>query len=124
MCEGLRSHPPRTQPRVLAKCVAGIDYLVPFLDIGIVFVWLPGLILLLFGYPVIVGWWSMLLLPITLLIFFFLRRWQDHEVFDRLDIHPARDTRGFLGYVLAYQILISAAAIRGYGQYLAGAGRR
>jgi hypothetical protein len=72
MCEGLRSHPPRTQPRVLAKCVAGIDYLVPFLDIGIVFVWLPGLILLLFGYPVIVGWWSLLLLPITLLIFFFL----------------------------------------------------
>ena len=72
------------------------------------------MILLLFGYPLIVGWWSMLLLPITLPIFFFLRRWQDHEVFDRLDIHPPRDTRGFLGYVLAYQILISAAAIRGY----------
>ena len=60
----------------------------------------------------------------TLLIFFFLRRWQDHVVFDRLDIHPSRDTRGFLGYVLAYQILISAAAIRGYSQYALGAGRR
>jgi len=29
MLEGLRSHPPPTQPRVLAKFVAGIDYLVP-----------------------------------------------------------------------------------------------
>ena len=66
----------------------------------------------------------MLLLPITLLIFFFLRRWQDREVFDRLDIHPPRDARGFLGYVLAYQILISAAAIRGYTQYTLGAARR
>jgi hypothetical protein len=66
----------------------------------------------------------MLLLPITLLIFFFLRPWLDHEVFDRLDIHPPRDTRGFLGYVLAYQMLISAAAIRGYTQYARGAGRR
>ena len=124
MCEGLRTHPPHTQPRVLAKFVAGIDYLVPFLDIGIVFVWLPGLILLLFGNPIIVGWWSMLLLPMTLLIFYFLRRWQDRMVFRRLGIHPARDIRGFLGYLFAYQILISAAAIRGYSQYVLGAGRR
>jgi hypothetical protein len=53
-----------------------------------------------------------------------LRRWQDREVFDRLDIHLPRDTGGFLGYVLAYEILISAAAIRGYAQYALGAGRR
>jgi biofilm PGA synthesis N-glycosyltransferase PgaC len=39
MCEGLRTHPPQTQPRVLAKFVAGIDYLVPLPDIGIVFIW-------------------------------------------------------------------------------------
>ena len=107
-----------------SRFVAGIDYLVPFLDIGIVFVWVPGLILLLFGNPIIVGWWSMLLLPMTLMIFFFLRRWQDREVFRRLGIHQARDIRGFLGYLFAYQILISAAAIRGYSQFFLGAGRR
>ena len=66
----------------------------------------------------------MLLLPITLVIFFFLRRWQDREVFRRLDVHPAHDVRGFLGYLLAYQVLTSAAAIRGYGQYVVGARRR
>ena len=63
MCEGLRTHPPPKQPRVLAKLVAGIDYLVPCLDIGVIFFWVPGVILFLFGYPLIFGWWSMLLLP-------------------------------------------------------------
>ena len=42
MFEGLLAHPPLRQPRVLAKLVAGIDYLVPFLDIGIVFFWVPA----------------------------------------------------------------------------------
>jgi biofilm PGA synthesis N-glycosyltransferase PgaC len=124
MLEGLRTHPPPRQPRVLAKFVAGIDYLVPFLDIGLIFFWVPGVILFLFGYPLIFGWWSMLLLPITLVIFGFLQRWQARHVFRTLDIHPQADKRGFLGYLFAYQVLTSAAALRGYGQYIAGAGRR
>ena len=86
---GSGTHPPPTQPRVLAKFVAGIDYLVPVLDIGIIFFWVPGVILFVFGYPLIVGWWSMLLLPMTLAIFGFLRRWQERHVFRRLGIHPA-----------------------------------
>ena len=73
MLEGLGAHPPRKQPRVLAKLVAGIDYLVPLLDIGVIFFWVPGVILFIFGYPLIFGWWSMLLLPITLAVFGFLR---------------------------------------------------
>jgi poly-beta-1,6-N-acetyl-D-glucosamine synthase len=124
MFEGLRTRPPRTQPRVLAKAVAGIDYLVPWLDIGIIFFWVPGVILFLSGNPLIVGWWSMLLLPITLAIYGLLRRWQERNVFQRLGIHPTADRRGFFGYLLVYQVLVSAAALRGYGQYLAGSGRR
>jgi len=124
MLEGLRSHPPPKQPRVLAKLVAGIDYLVPLLDIGVVFFWVPGVILFLFGYPLIFGWWSMLLLPFTLAVFGFLQRWQARHVFRTLDIHPQRDKGGFLGYLFIYQPLTSAAALRGYGQYLFGSQRR
>jgi biofilm PGA synthesis N-glycosyltransferase PgaC len=124
MFEGLRMHPPPKQPRVLAKLVASIDYLVPFLDIGLMFFFLPGVILLALGYPLIVGWWSILLLPITLAIFGFLRWWQERHVFKRLDIDPGRDTRGFIGYLAVYPFLTSAAAIRGYGQYFIGATRR
>jgi poly-beta-1,6-N-acetyl-D-glucosamine synthase len=124
MLEGLRTHPPPRQPRVLAKLVAGIDYLVPFLDIGLVFFWVPGVILLAFGYPLIVGWWSLLQLPITLLIFGLLRRWQERHVFRRLAIDSGHDVRGFVGYLLVYQVLTSAAALRGYLQYAIGSGRR
>ncbi len=82
---------------MLAKLVAGIDYLVPLLDVGFIFFWVPGVILFVFGYPLIFGWWSMLLLPITLTIFGLLRRWQEHHVFRRLDIHFGADKRGFFG---------------------------
>ena len=124
MLEGLRTHPPPRQPRVLAKLVAGIDYLVPCLDIGVIFFWVPGVILFVFGYPLLFGWWSMLLVPITLAVFGFLQRWQARHVFRTLGIQPQSDKRGFLGYLVAYQALTSAAALRGYGQYLVGSGRR
>jgi poly-beta-1,6-N-acetyl-D-glucosamine synthase len=124
MLESLRRNPPRRQPRVLAKLVAGIDYLVPFLDIGIIFFWIPGVILFLFGHPIIFSWWSMLVIPVTLIIFGLLRRWQERHVFRQLDIHREHDRRGFFGYLFAYQVVISIAALRGYAQYLTGTTRR
>ena len=124
MIEGIRINPPQRQPRVLAKFVAGIDYLVPLLDIGYVFFWVPGVILFIFGYPLLFSWWSMLLIPMTLVIYGLLRRWQDRHVFRVLAVHPEADRRGFFGYLLGYQALTSAASLRGYAQQLAGAGRR
>jgi biofilm PGA synthesis N-glycosyltransferase PgaC len=124
MFEGLRRNPPARQPRVLAKLVAGIDYLIPVLDFGYVFFWIPGVILFIAGYPLIFSWWSMLVIPITLIIFGLLRRWQERHVFRRLGVHPQQDLRGFYGYLFAYQVLTSSAALRGYVQYLTGAARR
>ncbi len=85
---------------------------------------MPGFILLLAGYPLIVGWWSMLLIPVTLLIFGLLRRWQERHVFRQLGVDPGRDARGFAGYLLADQVFTSTAALRGYAQCLRGASRR
>ena len=123
MIEGIKINPPQRQPRVLAKVVAGIDYLVPFLDIGYVFFWIPGVVLFIFGYPLLFSWWSMLIIPITLAVYGLLRRWQDRNVFQRLDVHPEPDRRGFFGYLFGYQALTSAASLRGYAQQLAGAAR-
>jgi biofilm PGA synthesis N-glycosyltransferase PgaC len=123
MLEGIRINPPHRQPRVLAKCVAGIDYLVPFLDIGYVFFWIPGVVLFLFGYPLIFSWWSMLVIPITLVVYGLLRRWQDRTVFRCLGVRPERDRRGFFAYLFIYQALTSTASLRGYAQQLRGAAR-
>jgi biofilm PGA synthesis N-glycosyltransferase PgaC len=124
MIEGIGINPPHRQPRVLAKFVAGIDYLVPLLDIGYVFFWIPGVVLFIFGYPLLFSWWSMLVIPITLVVYGLLRGWQDHNVFPTLHVHPEPDRRGFFGYLLAYQALTSVASLRGYAQQLRGAGRR
>jgi biofilm PGA synthesis N-glycosyltransferase PgaC len=124
MFESLQRNPPTRQPRVLAKFVAGLDYLVPLLDIGYVFFWIPGVILFIFGYPLIFSWWSMLVIPITLIIYGLLRRWQERHVFRRLGVHPQHDTRGYFGYLFAYQALTSSASLRGYLQYLTGSARR
>ena len=95
-----------------------------FAVVGVIFFWVPGVILFLFGYPLIFGWWSMLLLPITLAVFGLMQRWQARHVFRTLAIHPESDKGGFVGYLLAYQVLTSAAALRGYSQYLVRSGRR
>ena len=111
-------------PRSYSLSVAGIDYLVPFLDIGYVFFWIPGLILALFGYPLIVSWWSMPIIPITLVVYNALRRWQEHHVFSVHQIDLPADRRGFWGYLFLYQALSSIASLRGYTQYLIGANRQ
>ena len=85
---------------------------------------MPGVILFIFGYPLLFSWWSMLVLPITFVIFGAMRRWQTAHVFRRLGIRPDRDTRGFVGYLFVYQVLTSVAALRGYFEYLRGAQRR
>ncbi len=124
MLEGLRRNPPAEQPRVLARFVCGLDYLVPFLDVGYVFFWIPGVVLFIAGYPLLFSWWSMMVLPITLLIYGLLRRWQERHVFRRLGFHPHHDALGFCGYLFGYRALVSPAALRGYIEYLAGAPRR
>ncbi len=66
----------------------------------------------------------MLVIPITLVIYGLLRRWQERWVFSRLAVDVKPDTRGFFGYLLGYQALTSAAALRGYAQSLIGVARR
>ena len=121
MFEGIRANPPQHQPRVIAKLVAGIDYLVPFLDIGYVFFWIPGLILVLFGYPLIVSWWSMLIIPITLVVYNCCAAGRNTTSSAGSASHPERDRRGFFGYLFVYQVLTSVASLRGYAQYVLGA---
>jgi biofilm PGA synthesis N-glycosyltransferase PgaC len=123
MFEGIGAVPPWRQPRVLAKVVAGIDYLVPLLDVGYVFFWIPGVILALFGYPLLFSWWSMLLLPLTVIIYGLLRRWQEQHVLRPFNVSLAPDRRGFFGYLLGYQALASTASLRGYWQFFTGSRR-
>jgi biofilm PGA synthesis N-glycosyltransferase PgaC len=124
MVEALRSVPPWRQRRVLARFVAGIDLLIPLLDIGYVLIWLPGLLLAAFGFPLIVGAWTLLVLPITVLVYGGLRRYQHRKVFGPLQLEVRRNRLGYLAFILGYQLLCSTASLTGYMQELAGTHRR
>ncbi len=124
MLEGIRAVPPWRQDRTLTKLVAGVDLVIPFLDIGYGLIWLPGVVLFALGYPLIVSAWTLLVLPVTLLVYGTLRRFQSRHVFDPLDLRVRRNRGGYLAFLLLYQVLCSTASLVGYTQFLAGTRRR
>jgi poly-beta-1,6-N-acetyl-D-glucosamine synthase len=124
MFEGLRAVPPWRQRRRLAGLISSIDYLIPLLDIGYALIWLPGLVLFLFGNPAIVSVWALTVLPVTLVIYGGLRSYQSRTVFAPLGLVVRKNVRGYLAYLLGYQVLCSVAALAGYAQYLFGSARR
>lgn len=124
MLEGLRAVPPWRQRAGLAKALTGIDVVIPVLDVGYTFLWMPGLVLAATGRFWIVGPWTLFVLPLTLLVNVLLYRFQRLKVFDRLDLRVRRNVTGFLSYVLLYQMVMSPVAVYGYAQELLGVRRR
>jgi biofilm PGA synthesis N-glycosyltransferase PgaC len=124
MFEGLRAVPPWRQSRLLSRFVAGIDLLIPLLDVGYALLWLPGLVLAVIGYPIIVSLWTVIVLPITLLVYGGLRRYQHRKVFGPLGLSVRRNRFGYVAFLLGYQAICSVASLIGYAQELGGARRR
>ena len=124
MFEGIRAVPPWRQSRVLSRLVAGIDLLIPLLDVGYALVFLPGVVLLALGIPAIVGLWTLTVLPVTLAVYGVLRHYQRTRVFGPLGLHVRKNRFGYLAFLLGYQALCSIASMVGYAQELAGTRRR
>ena len=124
MFEGIRAVPPWRQSRVLSRLVAGIDLLIPLLDIGYALIFLPGVALFVFGAPAIVSVWSLMVLPVTLLVYGALRRHQRVDVFGPLGLEVRKNRLGYVAFLVGYQALCSVAALAGYAQELAGTRRR
>ena len=124
MVEAIRTVPPWRQRRVLSRFISGIDLFIPLLDIGYGLVWVPGLVLAAFGIPIIVGTWTLAVLPITLLVYGGLRRYQRRHIFAPLQLKVRHNPVGYIAFILGYQLLCSAASLAGYAQEIAGARRR
>lgn len=118
MFEGIREVPPWKQSKGLAKLVASIDLLIPFLDIGYALLWLPGVVLFLFGYPILVSLWTLLVFPITLLMYGMIRHFQSSRVFGPLGLKVRRNRIGYIAFLLLYQALCSTASLVGYAQFV------
>ncbi|GHI00382.1 glycosyl transferase [Neobacillus kokaensis] len=115
MIEALKRTKPWQQPMVFTRYLTGVNLVMPFLDFVYTFVWMPGLILSLFGVFWIVGPHTLFVLPLTLLTNYILYRYQK-GVFADLGLHIRKNLIGFFLYVLCYQMIMAPVSVWGYLQ--------
>ena len=121
MIEGLREYGPDLvgSKRYLAHGVA-VDYLFPFVDAAFSLVFIPGIVLALFGNYAIVGPMTVAVLPLNLLLAGVMLERQ-RRVFRAVGLVERRNVLGFAAYVFIYQLISSPVSLAGYVQEL---GRR
>jgi len=115
MIEALKIIKPWQQPIPYVRYLTGCNLIMPYLDFVYTLVWLPGLVLALFGYYWIVGPMTLFVLPLTLLQNYILYRYQ-RNVFKSLNLKIRKNGLGFILYVLIYQMIMSPISVWGYVQ--------
>lgn len=124
MIEGLREVKPWQLPTKFYKFLTGIDLIIIFMDFSYTFFWIPGLILALFFKKYyIVGPVMIFVLPLTLISFYILYRYQANFVFKKLNLEVRKNFLGFTLFILTYQIIMSPVSLYGYVQELIGTKR-
>lgn len=115
MFEGLKTAGPWDQRRFLSVFLIGLDILIPFVDFAYTFFWIPGLIMAFFGKYYIVGPYTLLVLPLNVVVTVVMYGFQK-RVFDTLGLRVRRNRIGYIFYLLFYQLIHSPIAIWGYVQ--------
>ncbi len=113
MFEALRAHPEiLLTPRITLQFVL-VNLLFPFLDVSYLLFFVPGVIAALFGFFLIAGPITLLLIPLAglnnLVIFIVQRR-----MFKERGLKVRKNLRGMFLYVFLSQLLMSPASIAGY----------
>lgn len=124
MIEALREVKPWNLPSAFYKFLTGMDLVIIFMDFSYTFFWIPGLILaVFFGKYYIVGPMMLLVMPLTLISFYILYRYQANVVFKTLELNVRKNFIGFTLFILFYQMLMSPVSLYGYLQELIGSKR-
>lgn len=113
MIEAFKQHPQILVTPRLSTFFVYWNVLFPLLDLIFTLVFLPGLVLALFGYFFIAGPMTLVLLPLAGLInilMFSIGR----KMFDANGLTVRRNISGFLTYTLAYSVFLQPACLLGY----------
>jgi len=114
MVEGLSAVPPWSQYRWPIRFLAGVDILVPLLDLAYAAAWLPAVLLAGAGRFWILGPMVIAVIPPNVVLYALLYRRQRRRVFEPLGLHPRRDRTSLLLFLAVYQPVLSALSVRGY----------
>lgn len=109
MIEGFKYVFPILRQRGFARVIASQNILIPFLDISFIFGFMFGVILAFFGNYVLVGILVFLMLPLTMLQYYFY-----YDLQRRMDSKIENNALGFVLFMLGYQFIYSPISLSGY----------
>jgi len=115
MIEGFRHVKLKNVENNYAKIFIFCDYFLFFIDFGVCFFYIPGIILALLCHIwLIVGPMTLLLLPFTFIFFFIMLSIEYRKVFKYMGLKIRKHYLALLIFILTYSILLSPACIKGY----------
>jgi poly-beta-1,6-N-acetyl-D-glucosamine synthase len=114
MIEGLKKHGNLSwKRRGRVGVMVATDFLFPVMDLVFSLVFIPGLVLAVFGHFYIVGPLTLAVIPLTFTILYVMFRKQK-AVFDELGLKFRRNLGGFVLYALVYQLIMAPVCTIGY----------
>lgn len=120
MIEAIKRVKPWKQGNMFSKFISGIDLWIPYIDFSYTFFWIPGLIAAaLFHIYIIVGLYSVLVFPLTILTFIILHQ-RVKYYYNIIGIEKRRNIIGIVIFIMCYQLLMSPVSLWGYVQEVFG----
>jgi biofilm PGA synthesis N-glycosyltransferase PgaC len=99
----------RSLPSAFVYC----NLLFPFLDLIFTLVFIPGIVLALFGYFWIVGPITLALIPMAMAMNYFMYR-IGRRTFEQLGLRVRFNLSGFFIYSLFYSLIMQPVSLAGY----------
>jgi biofilm PGA synthesis N-glycosyltransferase PgaC len=101
------------------KYLISFDVLIPCVDIVLAFSYtlflIPGTVLAIFGLHIIVGWTTLIMVPVSLVIYLLLFMKQ-HEVYTSMNVPYSKNILALMTYLVLFQTIMSPVAVYGYIQ--------
>ena len=113
MIEAFKQHPDILLMRSLPSTFVYWNLLFPFLDLIFTLVFIPGIILALFGYFWIVGPITLALIPMAMAMNYFMYR-IGRRTFEQLGLRVRFNLSGFFIYSLFYSLIMQPVSLAGY----------
>ena len=116
MIEALKLHKPHQFKFKSSKILTFINLLMPYVDFSYIFFLIPGVVFAFFGYTLIAGLMTLLLIPLALIQIVIIN-------YSLPKIKRKYFSFGFFAFMLVYQFLMSIMSLCGYFQELTNSKR-
>ena len=125
MIEGFRYFSFKVCNNKYAKWLVFMDLFLLIIDFSVTCIYIPGLIAaIVFHNYLIVGFYTLLLLPITILLFSIMYIVEYNKVFKMINLKKEKHYLSFVIFLLCYSLIMSPVCLWGYIQEFIGAKRK